>query len=224
MHYYKFEISVWNLHTAHLTLVEEAVYRRLIDHYYDTEQPIGADFNAMLRRLRLENYREEVIVILNEFFQPVDDGFRNKHCDKKISDYKKQKKINKINGKSVGRPKKQLETHSVTDGLQLVTLTTNNKQETINNKQLTNLTLERFELFWKSYPKKISKEAAKKSWLKINPDDELMSKMVNAVSYQRLSEREEKFIPHAATWLNGKRWEDEVTTKPAFDGRLRGAK
>ena len=199
MHYYKFEISVWNLHTAHLTLVEEAVYRRLIDHYYDTEQPIGSDFNAMLRRLRLEDYRDEVVIILNEFFQQVDNGFRNKHCDQKIADYKKQKKINKINGKSGGRPKKQLETHSVTDGLPLVTLTTNNKQETINNKQLTNLTLERFELFWKSYPRKISKDSAKKSWLKINPDDELMEKIVKAVSYQKLSEREEKFIPYASS-------------------------
>lgn len=225
MHYYKFEISVWNLHTAHLTLVEEAVYRRLIDHYYDTEQPIGSDFNAMLRRLRLEDYRDEVVIILNEFFQQVDNGFRNKHCDQKIADYKKQKKINKINGKSGGRPKKQLETHSVTDGLPLVTLTTNNKQETINNKQLTNLTLERFELFWKSYPRKISKDSAKKSWLKINPDDELMEKIVKAVSYQKLSEREEKFIPHASTWLNGKRWEDEITSNVTkFDGRLRGAK
>lgn len=225
MHYYKFEISVWNLHTAHLTLVEEAVYRRLIDHYYDTEQPIGSDFNAMLRRLRLEDYRDEVVIILNEFFKQVDNGFRNKHCDQKIADYKKQKKINKINGKSGGRPKKQLETHSVTDGLPLVTLTTNNKQETINNKQLTNLTLERFELFWKSYPRKISKDSAKKSWLKINPDDELMEKIVKAVSYQKLSEREEKFIPHASTWLNGKRWEDEITSNVTkFDGRLRGAK
>jgi uncharacterized protein YdaU (DUF1376 family) len=225
MHYYKFEISVWNLHTAHLTLVEEAVYRRLIDHYYDTEQPIGSDFNAMLRRLRLEDYRDEVVIILNEFFQQVDNGFRNKHCDQKIADYKKQKKINKINGKSGGRPKKQLETHSVTDGLPLVTLTTNNKQETINNKQLTNLTLERFELFWKSYPRKISKDSAKKSWLKINPDDELMEKIVKAVSYQKLSEREEKFIPHASTWLNGKRWEDEIASNVTkFDGRLRGAK
>lgn len=136
MHYYKFEISVWNLHTAHLSLVEEAVYRRLIDHYYDTEEPIARDFNGMLRRLRLEDYREEVITILNEFFQQVDSGYRNKHCDQKIADYKKQKKTNKINGKSGGRPKKQTETESVTSGNPSVTLTTNNKQQT-KNKQIT---------------------------------------------------------------------------------------
>ena len=133
MHYYKFEISVWNLHTAHLSLVEEAVYRRLIDHYYDTEQPIGLDYKAMIRRLRLENYEDEVITILNEFFVDTGSGWSNKHCDQKIKAYKNQKKVNKNNGKSGGRPKKQTVTESVSDGLPFVTLTTNNKQETKNN-------------------------------------------------------------------------------------------
>lgn len=132
MHYYKFEISVWNLHTAHLTLVEEAVYRRLIDHYYDTEAPIGADYGMMIRRLRLENYQDEVQTILNEFFTQTDKGWVNKHCDEKIKAYKNKKKVNKTNGKSGGRPKKPIETDSVIDGLPVVTLTTNNKQETKN--------------------------------------------------------------------------------------------
>lgn len=133
MHYYKFEISVWNLHTAHLSLVEEAVYRRLIDHYYDTEEPIGSDLKGMIRRLRLDGYEDEVITILNEFFTQVDNGWSNKHCDLKIKAYKNQKKINKNNGKSGGRPKKQTITESVSDGLQIVTLTTNKEQETKNN-------------------------------------------------------------------------------------------
>ncbi len=133
MHYYKFEISVWNLHTAHLTLVEEAVYRRLIDHYYDTEQPIGLDCKGMIRRLRLDGYEEQVITVLNEFFLNTENGWVNKHCDAKIKAYKNQKKVNKNNGKAGGRPKKQDITESVPDGLPFVTLTTNNKQETKNN-------------------------------------------------------------------------------------------
>jgi uncharacterized protein YdaU (DUF1376 family) len=133
MHYYKFEISVWNLHTAHLSLVEEAVYRRLIDHYYDTEQPIALDYKGMIRRLRLDGYEDEVVTILNEFFTQGDNGWSNKHCDLKIKAYKNQKKVNKNNGKSGGRPKKREITESVSDGLPFVTLTTNNKQETKNN-------------------------------------------------------------------------------------------
>ncbi len=207
MHYYKFEISVWNLHTAHLTLVEEAVYRRLIDHYYDTEAPIGADYGMMIRRLRLENYQDEVQTILNEFFTQTDKGWVNKHCDEKIKAYKNKKKVNKTNGKSGGRPKKPIETDSVIDGLPVVTLTTNNKQETKNN----NINYDLFDVFWKKYPRKVAKPNAVKVWNRLKPSDELLQKMLSAINAQGLCDKEIQFVPHPATWLNGHRWEDEVT-------------
>jgi uncharacterized protein YdaU (DUF1376 family) len=207
VHYYKFEISVWNLHTAHLTLVEEAVYRRLIDHYYDTEAPIGADYGMMIRRLRLENYQDEVQTILNEFFTQTDKGWVNKHCDEKIKAYKNKKKVNKTNGKSGGRPKKPIETDSVIDGLPVVTLTTNNKQETKNN----NINYDLFDVFWKKYPRKVAKPNAVKVWNRLKPSDELLQKMLSAINAQGLCDKEIQFVPHPATWLNGHRWEDEVT-------------
>jgi uncharacterized protein YdaU (DUF1376 family) len=207
MHYYKFEISVWNLHTAHLTLVEEAVYRRLIDHYYDTEQPIGHDLKGMIRRLRLDGYEEQVSTVLNEFFTKTEDGWSNKHCDLKIKAYKNQKKANKNNGKAGGRPKKQKITESVTDGLPFVTLTTNNKQET-KNKDIKD---DRFDIFWKQYPRKVAKPNALKAWNRIKPDDDVLKKMLAAINHQGLSSREIQFVPHPASWLNAQRWEDEIT-------------
>ena len=42
--------------------------------------------------------------------------------------------------------------------------------------------------------------------------DDFVAKITKAVKDQKLSEREQQFIPHAATWLSAKRWEDEVTT------------
>ena len=206
MHYYKFEISVWNLHTAHLSLAEEAVYRRLIDHYYDTEQPIGLDYKAMIRRLRLDGYEEQVITILNEFFVQTDNGWVNKHCDNKIKAYKNQKKINKNNGKAGGRPKKQPITEPVSDGLPFVTLTTNNKQETKNN----NLKDDRFDVFWKQYPRKVAKPNALKAWSKLKVDDIVLKKMLIAISEQGLASRDQQYIPHPASWLNARRWEDEI--------------
>jgi uncharacterized protein YdaU (DUF1376 family) len=211
VHYYKFEISVWNLHTAHLSLAEEAVYRRLIDHYYDTEQPIGLDYKAMIRRLRLDGYEEQVITILNEFFVQTDNGWVNKHCDNKIKAYKNQKKINKNNGKAGGRPKKQTITEPVSDGLPFVTLTTNNKQETKNN----NLKDDRFDVFWKQYPRKVAKPNALKAWSKLKVDDIVLKKMLIAISEQGLASRDQQYIPHPASWLNARRWEDEI--KPNVD-------
>lgn len=68
-----------------------------------------------------------------------------------------------------------------------------------------------FELFWDSYPRKIAKQNALKAWLKVNPDVE---KIMAALEVQKDSEQWRKdggqFIPHPATWLNGRRWEDEI--------------
>jgi uncharacterized protein YdaU (DUF1376 family) len=220
MHYYKFEISVWNLHTAHLTLVEEAVYRRLIDHYYDTEQPIGNDFKGMIRRLRLDGYEDQVTIILNEFFTQTEEGWSNKHCDKKIKAYKNQKKANKNNGKAGGRPKKQKITESVTDGLPFVTLTTNNKQET-KNKDIKD---DRFDIFWKQYPRKVAKPNAQKAWNKIKPDDVVLKKMLDAINQQGLYSKEIQFVPHPASWLNAQRWEDEISVQSNMNQLARRVK
>jgi len=72
----------------------------------------------------------------------------------------------------------------------------------------------RFEEFWSKYPKKKSKEAAKKAWVKLGPSDELIDTMLTALEEQKNSEQWTKdngqFIPYPASWLNGHRWEDEV--------------
>ena len=65
MHYYQFNIGDFSLHTNHLTLEEEAVYRRLLDFYYDTELPIPIETQPVIRRLRLGCYESTVDVILH---------------------------------------------------------------------------------------------------------------------------------------------------------------
>lgn len=73
----------------------------------------------------------------------------------------------------------------------------------------------RFLDFWAAYPKKIAKGAALKVWKRIKPDKELTEKMSAAIQTQKTSEQWTReggrYIPNPATWLNGGRWEDEVT-------------
>jgi len=68
--------------------------------------------------------------------------------------------------------------------------------------------------FWKAYPKKTGKGAAEKAFSKIKPSKELLQKMLAAISIQKESSQWKKdagqYIPNPATWLNQKRWEDEV--------------
>ena len=69
---------------------------------------------------------------------------------------------------------------------------------------------EGFEEFWQAYPNKTGKANALKIW---NRDKPNLQTVLDALSWQKRSESWTKdggqFIPHASTYLNGKRYEDE---------------
>lgn len=71
-----------------------------------------------------------------------------------------------------------------------------------------------FANFWERYPKKVAKPQAQKAWKKINPVGPTLADLMAALEQQKASSDWLKdggqFIPHPATWLNGRRWEDKV--------------
>ena len=73
---------------------------------------------------------------------------------------------------------------------------------------------ERFTLFWKAYPKKVGKGAAEKTWKKIKPTAELFNTIMAAIDAAKASEQWQRengrYIPNPTTWLNQRRWEDEL--------------
>lgn len=77
--------------------------------------------------------------------------------------------------------------------------------------------LEGFNAFYAAYPKKAGKADALKAWNKLKPDIVLQAKMGEALTAQKKSPQWTKnngqYIPMPSTWLNGKRWEDEVQTQ-----------
>ena len=90
------------------------------------------------------------------------------------------------------------------------------KKETIQKKTPTPFKDDGlFDTFWKEYPKKIGKVVAEKAFYKHKPTPELLEKMLLAIQEQKKSDQWVKdggqFIPHPSTWLNQKRWEDELT-------------
>lgn len=67
--------------------------------------------------------------------------------------------------------------------------------------------------FWGIYPDKIAKAKARESWEKLPQEDR--EKAVIAIKIQVESNHfrgkdGQDYIPHPATWLNQKRWEDEI--------------
>lgn len=77
-----------------------------------------------------------------------------------------------------------------------------------------NLMERRFELFWKAYPKKKAKNAARSAFKKAKPDEALFNCIMEAIGRARTStewQREGgRYIPNPATWLNGGCWDDEI--------------
>lgn len=72
----------------------------------------------------------------------------------------------------------------------------------------------RFTRFWAQYPKKVAKVDARKAFMRLNPDDELLGVMLSALERHKASEGWTKdggrFIPYPSTWINQRRWEDEI--------------
>lgn len=100
-----------------------------------------------------------------------------------------------------------------------------NPQQYNTNKYNTNKEIykERFETFYKAYPRKIGKVNVEKWFKKNKPDEELMNKiLVSLEEHKKLKQWQDKqFIPYPATWLNQKRWEDELDTNLKVENKER---
>jgi hypothetical protein len=82
----------------------------------------------------------------------------------------------------------------------------------------------KFEIFYKSYPKKKAKIEAEKAFSKLNPDDTLLNAMLSAIDKAKKSEDwmkdKGRYIPYPATWINAKRWLDEETESHPLAGTI----
>jgi hypothetical protein len=77
-----------------------------------------------------------------------------------------------------------------------------------------------FAEFWSVYPRHEKKPKALAAWRKLNPDPQTVTVILAAIARQKLSPQWTKeagqFIPHPATWINDRRWEDETPVKEKF--------
>lgn len=82
-------------------------------------------------------------------------------------------------------------------------------------RRVTPIVPETFLQFWTAYPRKEAKAKALEAFKKIvfiNGDfEKLLAALEAAKGSDQWRRDAGKFIPHAATWLNGRRFEDEVT-------------
>jgi hypothetical protein len=93
-----------------------------------------------------------------------------------------------------------------------------------SSKKNNNIYVHSFDSFWSIWPKKKAKEKALKAWLSLKPDDSLFQKILSDVEAKKDCEDWTKdgrqFCPLPASYLNGKRWEDEETKTESLIDRL----
>jgi hypothetical protein len=69
-----------------------------------------------------------------------------------------------------------------------------------------------FLKFWNHYPKKIGKGAALKAYQTIKEPKPSLSTILQSIELHKTTEQWKtmRYIPNPATWLNQRRWEDEI--------------
>jgi len=88
MHYYQFNIGDYSSHTAHLDEIEDLAYRRMIDHYFLTEEPLPESVEEIARKIRMRTHCERIKSVLREFFTLDNGVWQHYRIDRDIAAYR----------------------------------------------------------------------------------------------------------------------------------------
>lgn len=226
--------------TAHLTMLEDGAYNRLLDWQYINEKPLPADRERRyaIAKAMTPAEREAVDKIAEEFFS---DGGWQERVQAEIRAARPRILAAINNGsKSKGRPRAphvphgtmpagapldtqartQERTQSQPTGMPVGELSIlHTKDKSVRAARAAQAS-PNFIAFWQLYPKKRNKPQALKAWTAINNGcgaeaDPLCvhSIMAGLARSKRCADwlRDDgRFVPYPASWLNARGWEDDI--------------
>lgn len=222
--YMQFYVADYLADTTHLTAEEHGAYMLLLFSYWQTGKPLRIDRLATVARIPNDRW-PSVAETLSEFFHVTETHWVQFRVEADLEAVNSKVVTASNAGKASARAKalkKQQELNDrstdVADPLQRNVNHTDTDTDTDKNtKSSSPAADDLFPKFWKLYPNKKGKAAAEKAWKKLKVTDDLFTLIAQGLAKQCASQAWLKdsgqFIPHPTTWLNGKRWEDEV--KPA---------
>jgi len=90
MNYYEHHLGDYLRDTAHLSMVEDGAYRRLLDAYYIRETLLPLSEREVFRLVRAQSKqdREAVQTVLREFFTETPEGWKHSRCDREIERFR----------------------------------------------------------------------------------------------------------------------------------------
>lgn len=96
-------------------------------------------------------------------------------------------------------------------------------QSGLRHKRMPLKSPETFNAFYAAYPRKVGRAAAERVWMRMTPKNFLIQKIMSDIERRKKGDwkdKDKQFIPHPATYLNQRRWEDESDEEPSKDRSL----
>lgn len=170
--------------------------------------------------------KDVVNMLLSEFFVKEGDVWLHNRCEKEI--FKCAEKSSKARDSANVRWRKQkkdnasaMRAHSEGNANGMLPKTHNplpKTQDTQPNKKTC--ANAQFDDFWKAYPIKRDKKKAKTAWMrkKLNgKSEDIVKDVINRISND--PQWIKGYIPLPTTYINGERWDDELTNPVIQEGR-----
>lgn len=224
--YMQLYVSDYLSDTAHLTTEEHGAYLLLLFNYWQTGKPLRADRLATVARMSNDRWNS-VEQTLSEFFNiDVNPGsWTHLRVESDLhqvaSKATQASDAGKKSALARALAKQALQTDAsttVATGSQRKGNHTDTDTDTEQNQDQKNLLKfdqkSAFDIFWRLYPRKVSKAPSEKKFMTKCKDAETFAQIIRSVGEHiqnawDLSEM--NFIPHASAWLNQERWNDEVS-------------
>jgi uncharacterized protein YdaU (DUF1376 family) len=224
-----FHIGDYLRDTEGLTGSQHGFYLLLMCWYYSTGRPLPNDLQRIYRRVHAESLDEKQAVeyVLAQFFRLEGNAWMHKRIEDELSKWREKTAQAQASANRRWENAKQnndnadanaLETHSVRNASRIPYPVSRKDQHPCASYDA------RFLEFWSQYPRKKSKGQAWKAWQRLRPNADLGQQIADGLNRAKSSKdwkRDNgKFIPHPATWLNARGWEDETAAEESRMGKF----
>ena len=197
--YFEFHPADYLLDTGDLDMQQHGAYAVLMFRYYWDGELLKAN---VYRDCRKEGDREAIDFVLARYFHPDGERYVHNRIERELEAIKGYIEHQSRAGTASGEARR-------------------GKKRKPREPKINGVA-HGFAEFYASYPRRLNRAEAEKAWIKLSPDEALRTTIMAAVAAQKNSVQWRKdngaFIPHPASWLNARRWEDEAVQpiKEAF--------
>lgn len=223
--WYAFYPDAYERDAGTLSYVQDSAYRRMLDHYYKTGEPLSLDKEEIYRACRAMRKEERTAIdfSLGKFFDRRDDGYHQDRADDEIAraseiSAKRADAANKRHSKNNASEHANAETmqpHLHTHSTATSTATTSeDKSSSVSKRAPSVFEPLGFKEFYDAYPLKKAKPAATKAYARALTRASGAVLLTGAQRYAESRKNEDQnFTKHPATWLNNDCWLDQEVSR-----------